>query len=55
MKIKKVEIEAFRAYKLKSEGTFDFTNAGDVPSDFVAILRQMDLVKAHFMMRLSGL
>ncbi len=48
MKIKKVEIEAFRAYKLKSEGTFDFTNAGDVPSDFVAIFAPNGFGKSSF-------
>lgn len=48
MKIKKVEIQAFRAYKMKSEGTFDFTNAGDVPSNFVAIFAPNGFGKSSF-------
>ncbi|WP_406819524.1 AAA family ATPase [Pseudomonas sp. KnCO4] len=48
MKIKKVEIEAFRAYKLKSEGTFDFTNGGDIPADFVAIFAPNGFGKSSF-------
>ncbi|KTT10730.1 DNA repair protein [Pseudomonas oryzihabitans] len=48
MKIKKVEIEAFRAYKMKSEGTFDFTNATDVPADFVAIFAPNGFGKSSF-------
>jgi exonuclease SbcC len=37
MKIKKVEIEAFRAYRTKSDGTFDFRSHEGEPSNFVAI------------------
>lgn len=48
MKIKKVEIEAFRAYKLKSDGTFDFTNEGDIPSNFVAIYAPNGFGKSSF-------
>lgn len=48
MKIKKVEIEAFRAYKRKSEGTFDFTNADDLPSNFVAIFAPNGFGKSSF-------
>lgn len=48
MKIKKVEIEAFRAYKMKSEGTFDFTNADDLPSNFVAIFAPNGFGKSSF-------
>lgn len=48
MKIKKVEIEAFRAYREKSEGTFDFTNEGDIPSNFVAIYAPNGFGKSSF-------
>lgn len=48
MKIKKVEIEAFRAYKFKSEGTFDFTDAKGDASDFVAIFAPNGFGKSSF-------
>lgn len=48
MKIKKVEIEAFRAYKTKADGTFDFTNEGDNPSNFVAIYAPNGFGKSSF-------
>tara|TARA_R110001583_G_scaffold74100_7_gene205523 strand:+ start:33203 stop:36334 length:3132 start_codon:yes stop_codon:yes gene_type:complete len=48
MKIKRVEIEAFRAYKSKSDGTFDFTNEGDIPSNFVAIYAPNGFGKSSF-------
>lgn len=48
MKIKKVEIQAFRAYKMKSEGTFDFTNVDDLPSNFVAIFAPNGFGKSSF-------
>lgn len=48
MKIKKVEIEAFRAYKSKLDGNFDFTNNGDVPSNFVAIYAPNGFGKSSF-------
>lgn len=48
MKIKKVEIEAFRAYQSKADGTFDFTNEGDVPSNFVAIYAPNGFGKSSF-------
>ncbi|WP_298145790.1 hypothetical protein [uncultured Acinetobacter sp.] len=48
MKIKKVEIEAFRAYRAKSDGTFNFTNEGDVPSNFVALYAPNGFGKSSF-------
>jgi len=48
MKIKKVEIEAFRAYKTKLDGTFDFTNNGDGPANFVAIYAPNGFGKSSF-------
>lgn len=48
MKIKKVEIEAFRAYKSRSDGTFDFTNDGDVAANFVAIYAPNGFGKSSF-------
>ncbi|PHR22535.1 MAG: DNA repair protein [Desulfotalea sp.] len=48
MKIKKVEIEAFRAYKSKADGTFDFTNDGGEPSNFVAIYAPNGFGKSSF-------
>jgi len=48
MKLKKVEIEAFRAYKSKSDGTFDFMNEGDIPSNFVAIFAPNGFGKSSF-------
>lgn len=48
MKIKKVEIEAFRAFKSKSDGTFDFTIEGDIPSNFVAIYAPNGFGKSSF-------
>ena len=48
MKIKKVEIEGFRAYKLKKDGTFDFTIDGEQPSNFVAIYAPNGFGKSSF-------
>lgn len=48
MKIKKVEIEAFRAYKTKADGTFDFMTEGDNPSNFVAIYAPNGFGKSSF-------
>ncbi|KAE8177771.1 sbcc family protein [Photobacterium carnosum] len=48
MKIKKVEIEAFRAYQSKSNGTFDFTNDRDEPANFVAIYAPNGFGKSSF-------
>jgi len=48
MKIKKVEIEAFRAYKSKADGTFDFTNDGGEPANFVAIYAPNGFGKSSF-------
>ncbi|HGN8631932.1 TPA: AAA family ATPase [Klebsiella aerogenes] len=48
MKIKKVEIEGFRAYRFKEDGTFDFTNKDDTPSNFVAIYAPNGFGKSSF-------
>lgn len=48
MKIKKVEIEAFRAYKSKSDGTFDFTNSRDEVANFIAIYAPNGFGKSSF-------
>jgi len=48
MKIKKVEIEGFRAYKYKNDGAFDFTNEDDGPSNFVAIYAPNGFGKSSF-------
>lgn len=48
MKIKKVEIEAFRAYKTRKDGTFDFTNSSEEPADFVAIYAPNGFGKSSF-------
>ncbi|WP_426370280.1 AAA family ATPase [Pseudocolwellia sp. HL-MZ7] len=48
MKIKKVEIEAFRAYKTKTDGTFDFINHGEEPANFVAIYAPNGFGKSSF-------
>lgn len=48
MKIKKVEIEAFRAYKYKAEGTFDFTTDGENPCGFVSIYAPNGFGKSSF-------
>lgn len=48
MKIKKVEIEGFRAYKYKKDGNFDFTLDGDMPSSFVAIYAPNGFGKSSF-------
>ena len=48
MKIKKVEIEGFRAYKYKEDGIFDFTAADGSPSDFVAIYAPNGFGKSSF-------
>ena len=48
MKIKKVEIEAFRAYKTKTDGNFDFTNGGEEPANFVAIYAPNGFGKSSF-------
>lgn len=48
MKLKKVEIEGFRAYKYKNDGTFDFTNDGDIPANFVAIYAPNGFGKSSF-------
>ena len=48
MKIKKVEIEGFRAYKFKKDGTFDFTVDGKQPSNFVAIYAPNGFGKSAF-------
>ena len=48
MKLKKVAIEAFRAYKYKVDGTFDFTIDGNKPSDFVSIYAPNGFGKSSF-------
>ncbi|MEZ9103430.1 AAA family ATPase [Vibrio cyclitrophicus] len=48
MKIKKVEIEAFRAYRTKSDGTFDFRSYEGEPSNFVAIYAPNGFGKSSF-------
>ncbi|WP_322982170.1 AAA family ATPase, partial [Pseudomonas sp. C11] len=48
MKIKRGEIEGFRAYKLKENGTFDFTIDGHMPSCFVAIYAPNGFGKSSF-------
>ncbi|WP_414890482.1 AAA family ATPase [Pseudomonas chlororaphis] len=48
MKIKKVEIEGFRAYKTKEDGTFDFIAESGEPSDFVAIYAPNGFGKSSF-------
>jgi exonuclease SbcC len=48
MKIKKVEIEGFRAYKSKADGTFDFISESGEPSDFVAIYAPNGFGKSSF-------
>ncbi|TBW34777.1 hypothetical protein E0E54_13360 [Azotobacter chroococcum] len=48
MKLKKVAIEAFRAYKSKLDGTFDFTVDGNKPSGFVSIYAPNGFGKSSF-------
>lgn len=48
MKIKKVEIEGFRAYKYKTDGTFDFTSESGDPSNFVVIYAPNGFGKSSF-------
>lgn len=48
MKIKKVEIQAFRAYKSKENGTFDLTFDGENPSNFVSIFAPNGFGKSSF-------
>ena len=48
MKLKKVVIEAFRAYKYKADGTFDFTIDGNKPSGFVSIYAPNGFGKSSF-------
>ena len=48
MKLKKVTIEAFRAYKYKVDGTFDFTIDGNKPSNFVSIYAPNGFGKSSF-------
>ncbi|QKJ66835.1 hypothetical protein HQN60_09050 [Deefgea piscis] len=48
MKIKKVEIEGFRAYKLKKDGIFNFTIDGVQPSNFIAIYAPNGFGKSSF-------
>ena len=48
MKINKVEIQAFRAYKTKENGTFDFTSEDNKPANFVAIYAPNGFGKSSF-------
>ena len=48
MKLKKVAIEAFRAYKYKTDGTFDFTVDGNNPSGFISIYAPNGFGKSSF-------
>ncbi|MDC5306497.1 ATP-binding protein, partial [Acinetobacter baumannii] len=48
MKIKKVEIQAFRAYKTKEDGTFDFNLSNNEPSNFVGIYAPNGFGKSSF-------
>jgi exonuclease SbcC len=48
MKIKKVEIEGFRAYKFRKDGIFDFTLDDDTPSNFVALYAPNGFGKSSF-------
>ncbi|VEA65137.1 ATPase involved in DNA repair [Serratia plymuthica] len=48
MKIKKVEIEGFRAYRLKKDGVFDFTLRDGTPSNFVALYAPNGFGKSSF-------
>ncbi|SDH03780.1 exonuclease SbcC [Pedobacter terrae] len=47
MKFKKVEIQAFRAYNLAEEGTFDFTKGNEI-ADFVSIYAPNGFGKTSF-------
>lgn len=48
MKIKKVEIEGFRAYKFKKDGVFDFTLGDGTPSNFIALYAPNGFGKSSF-------
>ncbi|MCQ2994252.1 hypothetical protein NLO95_08990 [Pseudomonas syringae] len=48
MKIKKVQIQAFRAYKSQEDGTFDFTDSRGNASNFVAIYAPNGFGKSSF-------
>lgn len=48
MKIKKVSIQAFRAYNHENDGSFDFTNSDGSNSDFVAIYAPNGFGKSSF-------
>ena len=48
MKIKKVEIEAFRAYQSKLDSIFDFTNDKGEAANFVAIYAPNGFGKSSF-------
>jgi len=47
MKFKKIEIQAFRAYNLAKEGTFDFTKGKEI-ADFVSIYAPNGFGKTSF-------
>ncbi|MFT6692524.1 MAG: exonuclease SbcC, partial [Colwellia sp.] len=48
MKFKRVEIQAFKSYIDKIDGTFDFTVKGDQPADIVSIFAPNGFGKTSF-------
>ena len=48
MKFKRVEIQAFRAYRDVKDGTFDFTTASDEIADFISIYAPNGFGKSSF-------
>jgi len=48
MKFKKVEIQAFRAYRDIKDGTFDFTTAANEVADFISIYAPNGFGKSTF-------
>jgi len=47
MKIKRVEIQAFKNYINAIDGTFDFT-VNDIPADFISLLAPNGFGKSSF-------
>lgn len=48
MKLKKIDIQAFRAYQDPGDGTFDFTNPNDETSNFITIYAPNGFGKTSF-------
>ncbi|MBJ2147937.1 AAA family ATPase [Vibrio sp. IB15] len=48
MKFKRVEIQAFKSYLHKQDGTFDFTVQGDTPADIISIYAPNGFGKTSF-------